>query len=113
VDVEELLRILNFTQSNSHILIPQASILGEEIFPLEVEEFSLSRVIASESIKYLSPENRSAEILLCIQGSAYIHFDGGNSRFCLEKGGSVLIPAAMNSYGISGDAAIYKAGTPL
>ncbi|MCU0598646.1 MAG: mannose-6-phosphate isomerase, class I [Desulfobacterales bacterium] len=113
VDVEELLRILNFTPTSSHVLIPQASILGEETFPLEADEFSLSRIIVSESIKYISPDKRSAEILLCINGSAQIHFDGGRSRFCLEKGGSVLIPAAMNSYGISGDAAIYKAGTPL
>jgi mannose-6-phosphate isomerase len=113
VDGEELIRILNFAEADNHILIAQASNVGEERFPLNVEEFSLSRIIVANGITYVSPLNRSAEILLCLKGSACIQFDGGNSQLCLEKGGSVLIPAALDAYQISGDATIYKAATPL
>jgi mannose-6-phosphate isomerase len=111
VDVEELLRILNFTETHAQILNPEPYRFGEDRFPLDVDEFSLSRITVLSGITYVSPAIRSAEILLCLQGSASILFDSG--RLSLEKGGSVLIPAAMDPYQISGDATIYKAATPL
>jgi mannose-6-phosphate isomerase len=113
VDVEELVRILSFRDEDVRVLSAISSASGEFSFPLDVEEFSLSRISVTPGITYVSPASRSAEVLLCIQGSTSILFDGGNGRLAVEKGGSVLIPAAMESYQIIGDATIYKAGTPL
>ncbi len=113
VDADELMRIVTFDPSEPHVLTPQPSSPGEEVFPLKVKEFSLSRITLCPGGRYASCRQRSAEILLCIQGAAAIHVNGGNSRYLLEKGASVLIPAAMAPYEISGHAMIYKASTPL
>jgi mannose-6-phosphate isomerase len=113
VDAEELARILSFEEADVQILTATALTDGEAFFPLDVEEFCLSRIMLGASVTYASPPTRGAEILLCTQGSSSILFDGGNGRLAMEKGGSVLIPASMDAYQIYGDATIYKAGTPL
>jgi mannose-6-phosphate isomerase len=112
VDVEELIRIVNFARADHHILVPQPINPGEERFPLEIEEFSFSRIVVKNNITYAGPANRGPEILLCLQGASHILFGGGDSRILLDKGKSMLIPAAMDAYQISGEAIIYKAGAP-
>jgi mannose-6-phosphate isomerase len=112
VDIDELIHILSFTEDDVQILNPKKSISGEDCYPLDVDEFALSRISIAPGASYASPEKQGVEILLCTDGSAVILYDGFKGRLAIEKGGSILIPASMASYQIIGNATIYKAGTP-
>jgi mannose-6-phosphate isomerase len=113
VDVNELLRILRFTGSEARILLPETAVPGEAFYPLDVDEFSLSVITIAPGLTYTSPVDRSVEILLCMRGSANVMFSQGEEKIGFQRGDSILIPAAMNPYQISGNATIYKAGVPL
>jgi mannose-6-phosphate isomerase len=64
-------------------------------------------------LTYLSPTDRSVEILLCTTGDAIITDLGKNKQKTLAKGTSIIIPAVVEKYSIEGNATIYKAGVPI
>jgi mannose-6-phosphate isomerase class I len=63
-------------------------------------------------MKYISPKKRNAEIILCTEGRAVIS-GRENEKINLSSGKSVIVPASVKSYCIDGNAALYKAQTPL
>jgi mannose-6-phosphate isomerase len=119
VDIPELLNVLNFVESDINVLMPKPVSDSEELYPVFAEEFQLSAIAVNDSKTYTSLKNRSAEILLCIDGNARVSYktepnESVNVEILeLHKGDSVLIPAAMDSYQINGNAKFYKAGVPL
>lgn len=114
VDVPELLNVLNFVESEIQIMTPENVSNGESKYPVSAEEFQLTTIHIKDSVPYISPDHHSVEILLCIQGNADLTFTGSADKpVHLNKGESVLIPAALKSYQIIGNARLYKAGVPL
>lgn len=114
VDVPELLNILNFAESEIDILRPESVSDCEGTYPGIAEEFELSVIQVSDSRTYVSPKNRSVEILLCTRGNADLSYDSGTvESIHMKKGDSVLIPAAANVYQLNGKAAFYKASVPV
>lgn len=116
VDLPELLNILSFQERDPDILEPVFKFQYEKIYLSPVEEFVLSVIILKNGEKYRSAAKRSAEIILCIAGEATITESGIKSgsvkELVLSKGNSVLIPASVETYIISGDAVFYKAAVP-
>jgi len=114
VDVPELLNVLNFTESDIDVLVPRSLSDCEKQYPVIADEFQLSTINVNDSQTYISPKKRSAEILLCVEGYAHIFFSSDNRESInLQKGNSVLIPAALDSYQLKGSAHFYKAGVPV
>ena len=114
VDGPELLNILNFAESEINILLPESVSDCEGTYPGVAEEFELSVIQVSDSRTYVSPKNRSVEILLCTRGNADLSYDSGTVKSIhIKKGDSVLIPAAANVYQLNGKAAFYKASVPV
>ncbi len=114
VDVPELLNVLNFTESDIEILLPQEISECEGQFPVFAEEFILSTIRVSKSKTYISNDKHSVEILLCIQGMACLTSGPDKEDVLdLKKGDSVFIPAAADPYQIAGNALFYKAAVPL
>lgn len=113
VDVPELLNVLSFEETKINILAAEPIKTGEAEVPISVEEFSLSKIIVIPGMKYSAASIRSAEIILCIQGSAHILSGNSDEQLALTKGSSVLIPASLDTYHIIGDATFYKAGVPI
>ena len=113
VDVPELLQILKFEDQDVMLINPQASIPAESVYSSPAKEFELSVITLKSGMQYRSPLNRSVEILICTQGAATLMDHGSQNKTKLHQGVSALIPAAVESYTISGEGVCYKAAVPI
>lgn len=113
IDVPELMKVLNFKEKGVNILSPGKKGDCESVYPSSAEEFVLSVVSVKERMIYQSPATRSVEILICTAGKATITDPGQNSKLLVERGTSILIPAAVKEYKIEGNAILYKAAVPV
>lgn len=113
IDLSELLKVVNFEPRPIDLLETKDCGENEKIFITPANEFVLSLISVSAENPYFSSTHRSAEILLCSDGEAALEDIAAKSRIKIKKGDSVLIPAAVNKYEISGNAVFYKAGVPV
>jgi len=113
VDVPELLKVLNFRPRQIEIQEAQKRGATEGRYQSFAEEFVLSVISISAGHFYEQSNLASVEILLCTAGRASVE-DGGNRQpLTIEKGDSIIIPAAANGYIIRGTAVFYKAAVPV
>ena len=112
IDVPELLKVLSFKPRPVNILEAVKKNKNERVYASAADEFVLTAVSASAGSPYQSSESRSVEIILCIEGTAYLKDHGTQEIITIKKGRSALIPAAVTGYSITGDALIYKAAVP-
>jgi len=112
IDADELLKVLDFSAMSPRLLSPAVRSGCEGIYDTAAEEFVLS-VLRVLPDKLCSPRHQGrVAILLCVEGSAIITEQDSGETTVLAKGVSVIIPASVNRYSLSGDAVIYKAGVP-
>jgi len=109
VDVEELMRVLNFEPHGLDILTPKERLACEKTFPTSAEEFSLSIIQVDRSCTYRADQIIGPEILLCIRGEGEIQWADASETIRISRGDAFLIPAAVSQYSISGTANIYRA----
>ena len=109
IDVPELIDVLCFEETVPEIMTPIQQGPGVRIYRTPVEEFLLSEVSVSGDATYLSPMDRSAEILLCVQGTANIYEVPTDFQLTVSKGATLMVPASVNQYRIEGDALFYRA----
>ncbi len=110
VDVPELLMIMDFRFMHPQKLRPEPGRQpAERIYDTPAAEFQLSAINVSEGISFLSERDRSVDILICMEGSARIQGLQNSDSESVEKGMSVLIPAAVGPYQIVGEATLYRA----
>ncbi len=109
IDLPELLNTLNFQERALDILEPVLRSNNESVYVSGAEEFVLSVITLKEGEKYRSAADRSVEIILCIKGEATLLEAGIEKELIFSQGDSVLIPASVEKYSISGDAVFYKA----
>jgi mannose-6-phosphate isomerase len=112
IDVPELLSVLSFDNQELVVLEPQERAPGEGAYASEAREFELTVINVSAGSSYMSPENRSVEIMICTDGSARATNLETRATLELLKGMSVLVPAALHRYTIEGTATFYKASVP-
>jgi mannose-6-phosphate isomerase len=86
---------------------------GEMVYRTEAEEFQLSVIHVKEGTPYWSPEKRSVEMMICTEGTARISGSEETDGMAVNRGTSILVPAAADAYQIQGEAVIYKASVPL
>ena len=112
IDVRELLKVLKFKPLSINILKAVKKDENEQVYGCGADEFLLSVVSVSEGKPYRSSRSRSVEIMLCTEGLAYLEDRDTNERIQIKRGDSVIIPAAVSGYTISGNVLIYKASVP-
>ena len=113
VDVPELLDVLHFAPLKIRRLLAEPATSGERVYASSFAEFVLSTITVTTATVYTSQDQRSAEILLCTAGAATITETDSGKLLPLNRGVSVLVPASVKQYSISGDATVYKAAVPL
>ena len=113
IDVIELLKIVNFKTGPIKIIKPEKHGMIERTYPTPAEEFLLSKLSVDEERVFTSSQDRSVEILICLKGKADVKDLGNNEFFRLDKGKSIIVPAAVSQYQIEGNATFYKASVPL
>ncbi|MFH2219889.1 MAG: mannose-6-phosphate isomerase, class I [Pseudomonadota bacterium] len=112
VDVPELLNVLNFEERRVDILSADKVNECEYQYPTQAEEFVLSVMDIKERTSCKSATRRSIEILLCTEGTAVVGQVDGNDKIIMNKGTSIIVPAAVKRYRIEGVATLYKASVP-
>ncbi len=113
VDVPELLDVLRFAPLKIQPLLPETAAHGERVYASSFAEFVLSTITVTAATVYTSQTRRSAEILLCTAGEANITELDSAKHLPINQGVSVLVPASVKQYTISGDATVFKAAVPL
>ena len=109
IDVEELMRALDFTPRPLEILTPEPAAACEIVYPTAAAEFALSVIEVNDACTYAQEHGNGPEILLCTEGAGEIQWDASDEILTMPRGSSLLIPASVSSYRISGNARIYKA----
>ena len=113
IDIPELLKIIDFSESNIKVIRPEINWNHEKIYTTPSEEFLLSSITLGHNDVFISEKKRSVEILLCIEGNAYITEFPTQEKSICKKGTSILIPADLHSYEIGGPAYLFKATVPI
>ena len=113
IDVQELLAVLNFTDGEVNILSPENLTPGEAIYSTEAEEFVLSVIKINKAAPFSSPRDRSVEMLMCTEGEVSVTDLRAGDITRLNRGISIIVPAAVEQYSIEGDGILYKAAVPL
>jgi len=85
----------------------------ETVYLTPAAEFALSAIDFKGGDHFESRSERNVEILLCIDGKADLQeLAPGGRRLTIDRGASVLIPAAAPAYRLTGSATIYRATVP-
>jgi len=113
VDVQALLKVLNFKPRPIDILEEKKKDKTERVYASFAAEFVLSAISISNGELYRNSNLKSVEILLCTEGAARIEDSSNKKTTIIKKGDSVVIPAAVKAYTIKGDAFFYKAAVPV
>jgi len=92
IDVEELLRILDFTAGPVSVLVPRPVDPDRRRvrFEVPVDDFCLERVILPSGVS-MTIEADGPRILLCVQGEIELRSEG--EQLQLQRGESVFVPA--------------------
>ena len=112
IDVIELLEIVNFRNRPVRIIKPGGDGMTERTYPAPAEEFLLSMFSVDERTVFTSPQDRSVEVLICLKGKADVKDLENRDLLHLDKGKSIIVPAAVSQYQIEGNATFYKASIP-
>jgi mannose-6-phosphate isomerase len=113
VDINELVAILSFAGKDVEVLTPTRLVSGEEVYETHAEEFVLSVISVGENSPFTSDSCRSVEIMICTNGEARVTDLSISEVTSVNKGTSIVIPAALEQYRIEGNATLYKATVPL
>ncbi|MBI5593149.1 MAG: mannose-6-phosphate isomerase, class I [Deltaproteobacteria bacterium] len=112
LDVPELLNILTFQERVPPVILPRKRSGVEWVYDTPAEEFSLSVISVFPKICWISPEKRSADILLCTRGQLVLENGPVDDPIHLFKGVSVVVPASAGEYHLYGNGVCYKASVP-
>lgn len=110
-DRNELLRVVDFTETKVDVLSPQPNNYGERIYPTETDEFQLTGLDLLINRNYISKRNHGLEIWIIINGQ--IKIQTGKIERTFMKGQSFLIPASLDKYLFEGNGLLYRASIPL
>lgn len=114
VDVPELMTVLRFEPLAVQPLEPEPIRPGERRYRSPANEFALSQVVVADGAPgYCSDQDRSVDILLCIDGSGVFHWGPDGKTLPIKRGDAILAPADAGVYGITGNMILYKASVLL
>jgi mannose-6-phosphate isomerase len=113
IDIPELFRVVRFDGHDIRWVRTEARTHAETVYITPAAEFELSEIRLSGGDSYDSPCDHNVEILLCIDGKADLaEMPAGGRTLEINRGVSVLVPAAAPAYRITGPARLYKATVP-
>jgi len=111
VDVDELLNVVDFTPESLEILLPEPTGAAIKRYPSFADEFELETMDIRPSDPYDSgPRLEAPEIVLCIEGQVQMHWGSNGNNVSLGSGESVVVPAQLERYSLTGHGKLYKAG---
>lgn len=113
VDVDELLRTLDFEVGRPAVLAARPLARGIEVFETPAPEFALSILRPEPGCVVECASAGGVEILLCVAGRASVREAGSKAALEIARGDSLLVPASVAGYRLEGDAQVFRAAVPL
>ncbi|MEY9871687.1 mannose-6-phosphate isomerase [Streptacidiphilus sp. MAP12-33] len=116
IDVPELLRVVDFRASDPVVIRPQPAVedTGEELYPVSIDEFRLSRYrLGPENV--ISLPTDTPQILLCTQGRALLT-DASGACLTLTSGQSCFVAAdgtVVHATSLDGSGMLFRATVNL
>jgi mannose-6-phosphate isomerase class I len=109
--LEEFRKVLTFNSGKPRILKPRQVSSSEAVYDTPAKEFVVSVINVLDDTSYTSPVIHSADALIVIEGEVEIKTK--DQAIKLKKGDTVIIPAILGEYEITGQGKLYKASVPL
>ncbi|KQN85064.1 mannose-6-phosphate isomerase, class I [Arthrobacter sp. Leaf69] len=103
VDVPELLRTVSFDAVGVPMILPETTMLGQEVFRPPFREFQLQRVELEPGADPVPLAQEGPAVIIVVSGAVLLDSPKGELR--LERGGSAFLPAAeapVNAHAVSG-----------
>ncbi len=95
-------RAIDYTVHESYVTPCSDSIHGETKL-VTCEYFDVRKIVVSEKLEIVYPDNDSFRIIMCLQGNIFITDENNNST-SLRQGETVLVPAITQKLFIQGNA---------
>nr|MBU1328746.1 mannose-6-phosphate isomerase, class I [Candidatus Omnitrophota bacterium] len=111
VDVSELLKVLTFNSGKPEILKARQVSPSEILYDTPAREFALSVINVTPGNPHKNSDVHSADALIVLEGNVEVKAKG--KTLSLKKGDTVIIPAILGEYEITGQGKLYKASVPL
>ena len=113
IDLSELLNVVDFESHAVERVRTEMRSGVETVYLTPAAEFALSAIDLKGGDHFESRSKRNVEIMLCIHGKADLQeLTPGGKRLTIDRGASVLIPAAAPAYRLTGSATLYRATVP-
>jgi mannose-6-phosphate isomerase len=113
IDLSELLKVVDFGSHAAERVCTEKRGATETVYLTPAPEFALSAIDLKSGDCFQSGSERNVEILLCIDGKAVLQeLAPGGRRLPIDRGTSVLVPAAAPAYRLTGPATLYRATVP-
>lgn len=113
IDPPELLKIVDFKTGPVYKIKPTQRDPARTLYETPAREFLLSVIVVSEENAFISPADRSVEIMICLSGKAEIEDLGTGEVLSVKRGQSLIVPSGISRYLIKGNAKLYVASVPL
>ncbi len=107
VDLEELLRVLEFVDGPIVTLRPRRLDADEDVWDTPAREFRLSRLNLRG--QRVAREVTGPEILLCVQGEVTIATGDGSPSVALTQGAAAFVPGSSGSCELGGTGTVFRA----
>lgn len=104
IDVPELMRVVDFTPGEPHLVRAEPGARGEHHYRPPAPEFALSRHDLDGETSHELPGGQP-QIMVCIEGEARLGADG----LTLRPGESAFIPASAFATRLGGKGTVYRA----
>jgi len=114
VDVDELLRVLDFSSSAIETHFPQKTGACEETYPQWSDAFSLSVIEPGREPGACCRVSDAfgPEILFCVKDDCILDFQEKAPGLKISRGESAFVPDCIRSYTLSGKGRIFRARVP-
>jgi len=112
VDVDELLGILDFHAGPTPTVPLVAADATTGVYRCPAAEFELGAITLAGGATHESRDEHGPELLLTVEGKAEIIDIATGDSTAMDRGVSVVVPAAAPNYRLRGEAVIYRASVP-
>jgi mannose-6-phosphate isomerase len=111
VDVPELMARVRFSPRRPPVLKPVAVSAVEAVYDTPADEFRLTEIQPGESPSELDVQ--SVEILLGMADGPRLRVPATGQELKLGRGETLLVPAAVGRYAVSGAGRFFRASVPV
>jgi mannose-6-phosphate isomerase len=111
-DINELIKIVDFSESEVKIIYPEPNSAGLRCYKTDSEEFLLASLTLQKTNPFKSDKSHGIEIWILLEGQVSLVIESSQTVKQIKKGESFLVPAFLGNYTIEGEGYLFRASIP-